>query len=255
MQSSPPGMASCAALSPAVCARSWGFRTRRRFPDLAMASAVRAAEGDFRNWAQIRDWANRHRRYRAFLIPAGELVRISWLPPGTSRRRPSEPGSCISAARPIHSARPQPIAARIPSCRNRLDWQFCAASRGDLAVPKSPADSALGLRRPTALRANLLDIACALSRADGPRSATWAPARAPWCPAAAVPTLPAAARGHALLAAQRALTQRRGGAGPQPPGPGGAAGLDGRCPPLVVLPRRNVLSRPGGVVWDGGQCP
>jgi len=27
------------------------------FPDRAMASAIRAAEGDFRNWAQIRDWA------------------------------------------------------------------------------------------------------------------------------------------------------------------------------------------------------
>jgi menaquinone-dependent protoporphyrinogen oxidase len=27
------------------------------FPDRAMASAIRAAEGDFRNWAQIRAWA------------------------------------------------------------------------------------------------------------------------------------------------------------------------------------------------------
>ena len=27
------------------------------FPDRAMASAVRAAEGDFRNWAEIRAWA------------------------------------------------------------------------------------------------------------------------------------------------------------------------------------------------------
>jgi menaquinone-dependent protoporphyrinogen oxidase len=27
------------------------------FPDRAMASAIRAQEGDFRNWAQIRDWA------------------------------------------------------------------------------------------------------------------------------------------------------------------------------------------------------
>ncbi len=27
------------------------------FPDRAMASAIRAADGDFRNWAQIREWA------------------------------------------------------------------------------------------------------------------------------------------------------------------------------------------------------
>jgi len=27
------------------------------FPDRAMASAIRAQEGDFRNWAQIKDWA------------------------------------------------------------------------------------------------------------------------------------------------------------------------------------------------------
>ena len=27
------------------------------FPDRAMASAIRAAEGDFRNWDEIRDWA------------------------------------------------------------------------------------------------------------------------------------------------------------------------------------------------------
>ena len=27
------------------------------FPDRAMASAIRAAEGDFRNWAEIREWA------------------------------------------------------------------------------------------------------------------------------------------------------------------------------------------------------
>ena len=27
------------------------------FPDRAMASAIRAAEGDFRNWAEIRAWA------------------------------------------------------------------------------------------------------------------------------------------------------------------------------------------------------
>ena len=27
------------------------------FPDRAMASAVRAQEGDFRNWAKIKDWA------------------------------------------------------------------------------------------------------------------------------------------------------------------------------------------------------
>ncbi|HET9082657.1 MAG TPA: flavodoxin domain-containing protein [Trebonia sp.] len=32
-------------------------RKHLSFPDRAMASAVRAAEGDFRNWAQIRDWA------------------------------------------------------------------------------------------------------------------------------------------------------------------------------------------------------
>lgn len=27
------------------------------FPDRAMASAIRAAEGDFRNWAEIKAWA------------------------------------------------------------------------------------------------------------------------------------------------------------------------------------------------------
>jgi menaquinone-dependent protoporphyrinogen oxidase len=27
------------------------------FPDRAMASAIRAVEGDFRNWAEIREWA------------------------------------------------------------------------------------------------------------------------------------------------------------------------------------------------------
>ena len=32
-------------------------RKHLSFPDRAMASAIRAAEGDFRNWAQIKDWA------------------------------------------------------------------------------------------------------------------------------------------------------------------------------------------------------
>ncbi len=32
-------------------------RKHLSFPDRAMASAVRAAEGDFRNWAEIRAWA------------------------------------------------------------------------------------------------------------------------------------------------------------------------------------------------------
>ncbi len=32
-------------------------RKHLSFPDRAMASAIRAAEGDFRNWAQIREWA------------------------------------------------------------------------------------------------------------------------------------------------------------------------------------------------------
>ena len=32
-------------------------RKQLSFRDRAMASAVRAAEGDFRNWAQIKDWA------------------------------------------------------------------------------------------------------------------------------------------------------------------------------------------------------
>jgi menaquinone-dependent protoporphyrinogen oxidase len=32
-------------------------RKHLSFPDRAMASAVRAAEGDFRNWAEIRNWA------------------------------------------------------------------------------------------------------------------------------------------------------------------------------------------------------
>jgi menaquinone-dependent protoporphyrinogen oxidase len=27
------------------------------FPDRAIVSAIRAQEGDFRNWAEIRDWA------------------------------------------------------------------------------------------------------------------------------------------------------------------------------------------------------
>ena len=40
------------------------------FPDRAMASAIRAAEGDFRNWAEIREWAARHRRHPAFLTCA-----------------------------------------------------------------------------------------------------------------------------------------------------------------------------------------
>jgi menaquinone-dependent protoporphyrinogen oxidase len=42
------------------------------FPDRAMASAIRAQEGDFRNWAQIRDWATGHRRRPAFLTSARE---------------------------------------------------------------------------------------------------------------------------------------------------------------------------------------
>jgi len=33
------------------------IRKHLSFPDRAMASAIRAQEGDFRNWAQIRDWA------------------------------------------------------------------------------------------------------------------------------------------------------------------------------------------------------
>jgi len=32
-------------------------RKHLSFPDRAMASALRAQEGDFRNWAEIRDWA------------------------------------------------------------------------------------------------------------------------------------------------------------------------------------------------------
>jgi menaquinone-dependent protoporphyrinogen oxidase len=32
-------------------------RKHLSFPDRAMASAIRAAEGDFRNWSQIRAWA------------------------------------------------------------------------------------------------------------------------------------------------------------------------------------------------------
>ena len=32
-------------------------RKHLSLPDRAMASAIRAAEGDFRNWAQIKDWA------------------------------------------------------------------------------------------------------------------------------------------------------------------------------------------------------
>ena len=32
-------------------------RKQLSFPDRAMASAIRAAEGDFRNWADIRAWA------------------------------------------------------------------------------------------------------------------------------------------------------------------------------------------------------
>jgi menaquinone-dependent protoporphyrinogen oxidase len=32
-------------------------RKHLSFPDRAMASAIRAQEGDFRNWAQIREWA------------------------------------------------------------------------------------------------------------------------------------------------------------------------------------------------------
>jgi menaquinone-dependent protoporphyrinogen oxidase len=33
------------------------IRKHLSFPDRAMASALRAQEGDFRNWAQIKDWA------------------------------------------------------------------------------------------------------------------------------------------------------------------------------------------------------
>ncbi len=33
------------------------LRKHLSFPDRAMASAIRAAEGDFRNWAEIRAWA------------------------------------------------------------------------------------------------------------------------------------------------------------------------------------------------------
>jgi menaquinone-dependent protoporphyrinogen oxidase len=32
-------------------------KKRLSFPDRAMASAIRAQEGDFRNWADIRAWA------------------------------------------------------------------------------------------------------------------------------------------------------------------------------------------------------
>ena len=32
-------------------------RKHLSFPDRAMVSAIRAEEGDFRNWAQIRAWA------------------------------------------------------------------------------------------------------------------------------------------------------------------------------------------------------
>jgi menaquinone-dependent protoporphyrinogen oxidase len=32
-------------------------RKHLSFPDRAMASAIRAAEGDFRNWSEIREWA------------------------------------------------------------------------------------------------------------------------------------------------------------------------------------------------------
>jgi menaquinone-dependent protoporphyrinogen oxidase len=33
------------------------IRKHLSFPDRAMASAIRAQEGDFRNWAEIREWA------------------------------------------------------------------------------------------------------------------------------------------------------------------------------------------------------
>lgn len=32
-------------------------RKQLRFPERAMASAIRAPDGDFRNWAEIREWA------------------------------------------------------------------------------------------------------------------------------------------------------------------------------------------------------
>ena len=34
------------------------IRKHLSFPDRAMASALRAQEGDFRNWAHISTWAN-----------------------------------------------------------------------------------------------------------------------------------------------------------------------------------------------------
>jgi len=86
------------------------------FPDRAMASAIRAQEGDFRNWAQIRDWATGIADTLLFLTPAREASGISRLPPGTRAR---------------------PAAAGLPHAsqwQNRPNRQFCAARHSDLAI-------------------------------------------------------------------------------------------------------------------------
>ena len=59
------GKTTSRAVPPPNFSRRYGGAQRHQgltrkhlsFPDRAMASALRAQEGDFRNWAEIRDWA------------------------------------------------------------------------------------------------------------------------------------------------------------------------------------------------------
>lgn len=47
-------------------------RKQLSIPDRAVASAIRAAEGDFLDWAEIRAWGGRHRRHLALLMTLGD---------------------------------------------------------------------------------------------------------------------------------------------------------------------------------------
>jgi len=89
-------------------------------PDRAMASAIRAAEGRLPQLGRDQGMGNQHRRHPAFLTSAPEeLIRISWLLPGT-QVPPATSRTPISAPHDtIYSARPQTIAARIRQLQNR----------------------------------------------------------------------------------------------------------------------------------------
>jgi menaquinone-dependent protoporphyrinogen oxidase len=81
------------------------------FPDRAMASAIRAAEGDFRNWAEIRAWAT---------SIADTLLSLPKAPPG------QPPARAAAVLRPAATVR---VPAEAPAPVVRLEPRAAAPLR------------------------------------------------------------------------------------------------------------------------------